>query len=708
MIPSQNQQEHLANFAPQKSLDKYSKGADPRVISGIIALDEMKQQAAMRQRADLANGAASGQMPTVRDKIMALFQQSNPQQQQMQPNPMQQGIAARAHPQMQTAPMPEQEAPEGMYSGGVARLPVRDDMFGYAGGGIIAFNSRGSVPKADDELPSDEAEGSRKRMKQRTDMTPESMAISDLDFMSLPELEKSEVLAREMAKIPKEEPPVARPATPPAAPREPYAGPRHYDLKQQGAAWEARRQAAREAERNAPPEPSITKEELDKKRTEFREGVASLLAGSGMQGVKEPVRIAPIPESRVPKQDTAPSPILMDGRPNPAYLEFIRREGSRDRGADPFAYDQSKLPMPSGGIPAALQKPTVITGESTPPKQAPGGAPSGAPKVPAANVPSGGSNKDTSAAAPAGGIADMLNKALSQPGYKPTEPKSLEALMTEDRQAAEKVPTAPEALALLKHYDDMAKRYAANDEAEKAQQAVNARNNLWSFLSNTRGSTLASAAGKADSALQPLLSAQETRRQGYQKQRDEQEMLLGKARYEIAQAERARKENRVADARKHQQEAQKAEMEAAKLAEQARGNTIQGGLGALRNEETTRHHKETMANIAANRAAADQRHAETMAFKEKQLGSQTDLRRQQLMQSNPDYKRISEQLGPLEMVIAGMLAEGKKVSPKLEAQAAALRMQKQQLETANGITDTAPNANPPGGKVIDFNKIGQK
>ena len=521
MIPSRNQQEHLASFAPQQSLDKYSKGADPEVISGIIALDEMKQQAAMRQHANLANGAASGQMPTVRDKIMALFRGSNPQQAQMQPNPMQQGIAARAHPNLQTAPMPEkyaqeapQEAPFEAYAGGVARLPVRDDMFGYANGGIIAFNSRGSVPRADDELPADEAEGSRKRMKQRTDMTPESMAISDLDFMSLPELEKSEVLARAMAEIPKErkqEPQVA----PVATPRAPYTGPQHYDLRQQGAAWEARRQAAREAERNAPPEPSMTKEELDKKRTQFREGLASLIAGTGTQGVKEPIKVAPMPESRLPKQESAPPPTLMDGRPNPAYLEFIRKEGSRDRGADPFAYDQSKLPMPSGGIPAALQKPTVIRSEETPPKQAPGAAATGTPKAPA-SVTTGGANKAAqtdSAAAPAGGIADMLNKALSQPGYKPTEPKSIEALMQEDRQAAEKVPTAPEALALLRHYDNMAKRYEANDQEEKAQQAINARNNLWTFLSNTRGSSLGAAAGKANAALQPLLSAQETRRQ---------------------------------------------------------------------------------------------------------------------------------------------------------------------------------------------------
>ena len=144
---------------------------------------------------------------------------------------------------------------------------------------------------------------------------------------------------------------------------------------------------------------------------------------------------------------------------------------------------------------------------------------------------------NTATTAPANTAADMLNKALSQPGYKPTEPKSIEALMQEDRQAAEKVPTTPEALALLKHYNDMAERYKANDQEEKAQQAINARNNLWTFLSNTRGSSLGAAAGKANAALQPLLSAQETRRQSYQKQRDEQEMLLGKARYEIAQAE---------------------------------------------------------------------------------------------------------------------------------------------------------------------------
>jgi hypothetical protein len=67
-------------------------------------------------------------------------------------------------------------------------------------------------------------------------------------------------------------------------------------------------------------------------------------------------------------------------------------------------------------------------------------------------------------------------------------------------------------------------------------------------------------------------------------------MLLGKSRYELAQAERARKEGRFDAARTHQMEAQKAELEAAKLAEQRRGHTITGGIGMLQNQEQMRHH----------------------------------------------------------------------------------------------------------------------
>lgn len=528
MIPNRIQQEHLADFAPKQSLDKYSKGADPRVISGIIALDEMKQQAAMRERANLANGAASGQMPTVRDKIMALFQQSNPQQAQMQPNPLQQGIMAQARPQMRPAPMPDAEAPFEAYSGGVARLPVSDDMFGYAGGGIIAFNSRGSVPEADDGLTKEEAEAIRRRIKQRTDMNPEKMDVTDLDFTSLPQLEKSDLRQKALDAIPKEEP---------------------------------------------------ESEVMRAVKTPFRalkEGIKSLYRSA------PGTEAAPIGEA----DQNLGSEIMKVAGPAkpPAERKQVLDSGAASAARANFAQTDPRRVGIASNLPGGEEKTTSVT---RPPKVA---------------VP-GGTTKE--AAPEQDQESKLMDMMMKQFGPQAAVKTPEERLAARDKYVAE-APTAPEALALIKHYDNMAKRYAANDEAEKAQQAVNARNNLWSFLSNTRGSSLGVAAGRADAALQPLLATQETRRQNYQKQRDEQEMLLGKSRYEIASAERARKEGRYSDAEKHEAEAQK-------LQEQARGHNIQG-LGSLINaagvreqrrldrEQQYQMHKERMAELSQRRA----------------------------------------------------------------------------------------------------------
>jgi hypothetical protein len=511
-----NQQQHLANFAPKQSLDKYSKGADPRVISGIVALSEMQEQAAMRQRANLASGAASGQMPTVRDKIMSLFQQSNPQQAQMQPNPMQQGIAARAHPNLQTAPMPDrmpQEAPEEMYSGGVARLPVRDDMFGYAGGGIIAFSNKGSVPKAEDADTSDEDKK----------LSPEEALEIFRDMQD-------------------------RTATP-----------RNPNISQEA--------------RPMPPVPTVGRN---------MPGGITTLDDRPMERVAAPAPTPSVPRSQMPESSQS-------------IQEQIAQRGEQLRNAK--AATVTEEPAPTGK--PQLQKPRIIVDEKAAAEQARLAAlhdkfkagetlptPPGIKSLPAAKPPGA---KPSAAATPAKEAAPaqdqeskLMDMMMKQFGPQPAVETTEQRLAARDKYI-EKAPTAPEALALLKHYDNMAKRYAANDEEEKAQQAINARNNLWTFLSNTRGSSLGVAAGKANAALQPLLSAQETRRQTYQKQRDEQEMLLGKARYEIANAERARKEGRYADA-------EKSELEAKKLQEQARGHNIQG-LGSLINAAGTREQR---------------------------------------------------------------------------------------------------------------------
>lgn len=644
---SLNQQQYLADFAPKQSLDKYAKGADPRVISGIVALSEMQQQAAMRQRADLANGAAQGQMPTVRDKIIQMFQQANQprQQPQQQPNPMAQGIMAQAHPQMQTAPMPEmsgQEIPQEaqMYHGGVARLPVSDRMFGYAGGGIIAFSGkeRSDVPRIGEEVP----------------LSPEERARLER------ELEMRLIGERARAE-----------ATGETAP------------------------ASQSVEQT--PDPNKIQA-----REDFRAGIANLIAGTGPQGVKTAIPVAASPVSNVPRRE-APPPRLPDGRPNPAYAAFIENEAKRDRGADPFGYDQSKFPMPAGGIPTTIkdQKPTVYSGPSseikptnlsdgqkrvngmtlaqflehyqkhygpptpeqrevlirrfngaeadpvtTPPKRT--GITQNLPATPATNAAKPSVTTPTTTTPAQDQESKLMDLMMKQFGPQPAV-ESTEARLKKRDEYVKNAPTSEEALAMIKHLDRMAKRYEANDQAEEAQRARNASNNLTTFLMNTRGSSLAVAAGKANAALQPLLADQETRRQNYQKLRDEQEMLLGKARYELAQAERARKEGRYADA-------EKSEMEAKKLQEQARGHNIQG-LGSLINaaglreerrlsreqtsedrrlarEQSERHFQVQMAAHAENRAARIQQAQE-------QLESQDFQRRMAIY--NSQTKRLEEE-----------------------------------------------------------------
>lgn len=574
-----NQQQHLANFAPKPSLDKYSKGADPRVISGIVALSEMQEQAAMRQRANLANGAASGQMPTVRDKIMSLFQQSNPQQAQMQPNPMQQGIAARAHPNLQTAPMPgkmpqeaPQEAPEEMYSGGVARLPVRDDMFGYAGGGIIAFNGEDNNQK----VPN----------------------VTDFDYTSIPQMKKSDLYAKAME----------------IAKGEGKEKPDNTDIKKALAFVAAPAAAAADVAL------SIPKGIQSLAGRSFRNPLETKPEGPNFTSVmdarnqfladgKEPQ--APVTGTVVPAptgkpQLQGPRTLVGDAateqdRLAKAHAAF--QSGQKTVGGYTLsqAIEKARERLEAEGKKLTPDDVRVIQRrfEGATPDAGSGGIKTlPEAKPPATNVVRPPVATPTTTSTP-DQTTDWMAEMKKALGPLPAVETPEQRIVARDRYV-NGAPDSAEAVALLRHFDTMAKRYAANDQAEEAQKAVNARNNLATFLMNTRGSSLGAAAGKANAALQPLLSAQETRRQTYQKQRDEQEMLLGKARYELAKAERERKEGRYSDAEKSEQKAKE-------LQEQARGHIV-SGIGALiRNEETTRQHKETMARLRASDAESARR-----------------------------------------------------------------------------------------------------
>ena len=134
---------------PESVIKQYANGMNPDVPS-YVALGELQRRELAQKKMMTAQGAAQGPQTSVKEQIeqkaglMALqqMQQQKMAQQASQPRgPM---PAPENVPQPQDQP----EAPMMAASGGLARIPVRSDMFEYAGGGIVAFAGGGDVDAA--------------------------------------------------------------------------------------------------------------------------------------------------------------------------------------------------------------------------------------------------------------------------------------------------------------------------------------------------------------------------------------------------------------------------------------------------------------------------------------------------------------------------------------------------------------------------------
>lgn len=137
---------------PIQVLKQYANGQNPEVPP-YLALGEIQRRQQQEKMMANAQGAAQGQQPSVKEQIeqsaglMALqkAQMAQKQQQMMQPPSGPMPVPPGA-PQ----PRPQPQAPQetfAAYNGGLARIPVRDDMYKFAGGGIIAFQGGGQPPR---------------------------------------------------------------------------------------------------------------------------------------------------------------------------------------------------------------------------------------------------------------------------------------------------------------------------------------------------------------------------------------------------------------------------------------------------------------------------------------------------------------------------------------------------------------------------------
>lgn len=171
-------QEHLKDL-PTQAIMSYANGQNPEVPP-YMALGELNRRKTSEQR--------KTEKPTqsVKEKLEAeVGGQGMPQGMPQAP----QGIAQLPAAQMpQGAPqaMPPgapQGMPPGMAAGGLAELPVRDDMFHYAPGGIVAFGGGG---EADEETAGEaEARAWMARGMDRQEQGPPTSAMPPSGLQSL-------------------------------------------------------------------------------------------------------------------------------------------------------------------------------------------------------------------------------------------------------------------------------------------------------------------------------------------------------------------------------------------------------------------------------------------------------------------------------------------------------------------------------------------
>jgi hypothetical protein len=135
--------DELLQYIPEPVLDAYSQGKNPRAVPPWAAAAALSEKVATKAASDLAQGAAQGPESTVMDKLRQKAATLNVQAQRQQSPGGLPGMLPQPRMQPQAEPDVQMAA-----SGGLMGVPVRGDMFGMAGGGIVSFDAGGSSADA--------------------------------------------------------------------------------------------------------------------------------------------------------------------------------------------------------------------------------------------------------------------------------------------------------------------------------------------------------------------------------------------------------------------------------------------------------------------------------------------------------------------------------------------------------------------------------
>jgi hypothetical protein len=204
----------MGNPAPleakvKKDQQGQKPGELPEDFEEALALQQINElrQGAQNQQAMQAGGA----QPSVVEKLKQMLAAQQRGQSQPMPGQPPQFQPPQGQPQMAQGQPPMPQGPQGGPPPAPQGQPVMAASGGsidqlmsnlgrhYAGGGIIAFTPGGDVEDKE-KLTEEEAREIAQRMKQRTNMMPDSMRVTDLDVTSFPELQKSDLYAKALAR----------------------------------------------------------------------------------------------------------------------------------------------------------------------------------------------------------------------------------------------------------------------------------------------------------------------------------------------------------------------------------------------------------------------------------------------------------------------------------------------------------------------------
>lgn len=221
---------------PMQVVQQYANGMNPEVPP-YLALGELQRRELQQKQMATAQGAMQGPQPSVKEQVeqkAGLMELQQMQQQQM----AQQMVQPRGPmPTPAGVPQPEDQPEVEMARGGLANIPVRSDMFDFAGGGIVAFDDGGKTDKYETRIDklyreNREAEERKKRAldafneQLRNDPAQVKMREEEQAFEALSPAEKSADRGRRLKEFFSNlvsSPPAAVVQAPMAAPLRPAA-----------------------------------------------------------------------------------------------------------------------------------------------------------------------------------------------------------------------------------------------------------------------------------------------------------------------------------------------------------------------------------------------------------------------------------------------------------------------------------------------------